>query len=152
MAVPPAAVVAPRGYHWWAINQAFPAGEEGAEVDADGDGLSNMIEWLMGSDPLAGDSGQMPQASRLSAASLGLAGEKSYLGFSARIRKERPGVTLIPEGAATLAEFGTPAAAVNVSQAGAPVDDGDFEVFTWYYEVPIDDAAAGFMRLRVVQE
>jgi hypothetical protein len=152
MAVPPAAVVAPRGYHWWAINQAFPTGEEGAEVDADGDGLSNMIEWLMGSDPLAGDSGQMPQASRLSAASLGLAGEKSYLGFSARIRKERPGVTLIPEGAATLAEFGTPAAAVNVSQAGAPVDDGDFEVFTWYYEVPIDDAAKGFMRLRVVQE
>jgi len=39
-----------------------------------------------------------------------------------------------------------------VSQAGASADDGDFEIFTWYYEVPIDDAAKGFVRLRVVQE
>ncbi|MEK7951422.1 LamG-like jellyroll fold domain-containing protein [Luteolibacter sp. Y139] len=152
MAVPPAATVVPRGYNWWAINQAFTAGQSGAEVDADGDGLSNAIEWLQGSNPLAGGSGQMPQASRLSAAAVGLAGSKSYLGFSMRIRKDRPGVTLIPEGAATLAELGTPAAAANVSQAGAPVDDGDFEVFTWYYEVPIDDAAKGFVRLRVLQE
>jgi hypothetical protein len=152
MAVPPAATVVPRGYNWWAINQAFPAEQGGAEVDADGDGLSNVIEWLQGSNPLSAGSGQLPQASRLSAVAVGLTGDKSYLGFSTRIRKDRPGVTLIPEGAATLAELGTPAAAANVSQAGVPVDDGDFEIFTWYYEVPIDDAAKGFMRLRVVQE
>ena len=152
MAVPPAAMAVPRGYNWWAINQSFPAGQDGAELDADGDGLSNIIEWLQGSNPLAAGSGQMPQASRLSAAAVGLTGDKSYLGFSARIRKERPGVTLVPEGAATLAELGTPAAAANVSQAGTPVDDGEFEIFTWYYEVPIEDAAKGFVRLRVVQE
>jgi len=152
MAVPPAAVVVPRGYNWWAINQSFPANQGGAEVDADGDGLSNVMEWLQGSNPLVAGSGQLPQASRLSAASVGLTGDESYLAFSSRVRKARPGVTLIPEGAATLAELGTPAAAANVSQAGPPVDDGDFEIFTWYYEVPIDDAAKGFMRLRVVQE
>jgi hypothetical protein len=152
MAVPPAATIAPRGYNWWSINQSFSGGQAGAEVDADGDGLSNIIEWLMGSNPLLNGSGQMPQASRLSAASVGLTGDESYLGFSARIRKERPGVTLIPEGAATIAEFETPAAAANVSQAGAPVDDGEFEIFNWYYEVPVDDADKGFIRLRVVQE
>ena len=61
-------------------------------------------------------------------------------------------MTLIPEAAATPAELGTPAAASHAIQAGAPVDDGDFEVFTWYYNVPIEDAATGFMRLRVVHE
>ncbi|MCW1925801.1 glycosyl hydrolase [Luteolibacter arcticus] len=152
MAVPPAAVAVPRGYHWWAIQQSFPVGEGGAEFDADGDGLSNIIEWLQGSDPSSGGSGQMPSASRLSAEAVGLAGEKSYLGFSFRIRKDRPGVTLIPEGAATLAELVTPAAAANISEAGPALDDGDFEIFTWYYEVPIEDAATGFARLRVVQE
>ncbi|RYD68344.1 MAG: hypothetical protein EOP83_00970 [Verrucomicrobiaceae bacterium] len=152
MAVPSPAVVVPRGYHWWALNQSFPANQGGAEVDADGDGLGNLMEWLQGSNPLAAGSGELPQASRLSAAAVGLTGDKSYLAFSSRVRKARPGVTLIPEGAPTLAELGTPEAAANVSEAGAPVDDGDFEIFTWYYEVPVDDAAKGFMRLRVVQE
>lgn len=152
LAVPPAATIVPRGYNWWATGYAFAAGQNGADLDPDGDGLSNVFEWLFGSDPLLPSGGQMPAGHRFAAATLGLAGSKSYLGISARVRKNRPGVTLIPEAAASPAGFGTSAAASHAMQAGPPVDDGDFEILRWYYDVPFEDAATGFMRLRVLHE
>ena len=65
------------------------------------------------------------------------------------MRKNRPGVTLIPEAAATPGGLALPAAATHAIQAGAPVSDGSYEVFTYYYDTAIEDApAGGFMRLR----
>ena len=146
---PPAVIVPPPGYATWAAGIAFPEGEGEPDDDADDDRLSNLIEWLFGTDPLSATSGQLPSAARYQAAELGLAGGKTYLGFSSRVRKNRPGTTLIPEAAATLVDLGAAEAAANVSQAGPPVDDGEFEIFTWYYEVPVEDAGTGFIRLRV---
>lgn len=153
LASPAAAVVVPRpGYASWAAGISFPAGEGDPEDDADGDRISNLIEWLFGTDPLSSTSGGLPVASRYQDTTLGLADGKTYLGISSRVRKSRAGTTLVPEAAATLSELGVAGAAANVSQAGAPVSDGEFEIFTWYYEVPIEDAGAGFIRLRVLHE
>ncbi|QJE97925.1 LamG-like jellyroll fold domain-containing protein [Luteolibacter luteus] len=153
LAVPPAAVIVPRpGYAAWASGITFPSGKNGPEDDADGDRLSNLVEWLFGSDPLDAGSAPLPAAVRYQAAALGLADGKTYLGFSSRVRRDRPGTTLIPEAAATLDDLGSTTAAANVSQAGPPVDDGAFEIFTWYYKVPIEDVNAGFIRLRVTNQ
>lgn len=150
---PPGEVVPPTaGYTTWASALPFPEGDDEPTADADGDGLANVIEWLFGSDPLDGSSGEVPPAEFLEAAEIGLDDGKTYLGFRARIRKERPGVTLVPEAAASPSDFGTPESAANVLQVGEPVDDGDFEIFTWYYGVAMDDAVRGFLRLRVVEE
>jgi hypothetical protein len=155
LAVPPPAVnVLPSaaGYEGWAKGFEFAAGRGGPGDDADGDGLSNVLEWLFGTDPTNGSSRVMPAGRQLSAADVKRQDGKSYLALRARIRKDRPGVTLIPEAAATPGGLGTPESAARVSLAGPPVDDGDFEVFTWYHETPMEDAARGFMRLRVVYE
>jgi hypothetical protein len=154
LAVPPPPVVVPpaSGYAAWSSALPFPEGKDAPDEDADGDGLANVIEWLFGSDPLDGASGATPPAESFEAAEIGLADGKTYLGFRARVLKNRPGVTLIPEAAATPADFGTPAAAASAVQAGPPVDDGDFEIFTWHHGVAIEDAETGFMRLRVMYE
>lgn len=150
LSVPSAAVVVPRpGYTTWAAGISFAEGESEPDFDADGDRLSNLIEWLIGTDPVSAISGALPPAVRYQATELGLADGKTYLGFSCRIRKNRPGTILIPEGASTLTGLGTAEAAANMTQAGPPVDDGEFEIFTWYYEVPVEDAGVGFIRLRV---
>jgi Concanavalin A-like lectin/glucanases superfamily/Glycosyl hydrolase catalytic core/Putative Ig domain len=152
LAAPPAPTLITRGYSWWTRSYAFTSGQADLESDPDGDGRANVIEWLTGSQPLqAGGAGDITQR-QLSAATLGLTGSKNYLTLTARLRKLRPGVTIIPEAADSPAALGTPAAASNVSQAGAPLDDGDFEIFTWYRKVPIEDAPTGFMRLRVVPQ
>ncbi len=148
-----AAVAGPgTGYAAWAAGFPFAGGEDTPDFDADGDGLANVIEWLFDTDPLDGASGAPLQAESFAAEEIGLADGKTYLGFSARIRKDRPGVTLIPEASASPADLGTPESATRVQQAGSPVDDGDFEIFIWYYEVAIEDASRGFMRLRVTMQ
>ncbi len=43
-------------------------------------------------------------------------------------------------------------AAAHAIQAGPPTDDGDFEIFTWYYDTPLGPGANGFMRLRLVTD
>ncbi len=154
LAVPVAGEVVPRpvGYAAWVEMLGSPAGLASADADADGDGLANVLEWLFGGDPLDSSDRPMPLAESLPAEVLGPDDGKTYLSFSARIRKDRPGVVLVPEAAATLDLLGTAEAAASVIQAGAPADEGEFEVFIWYYNVPLEDAPAGFMRLRVVVE
>uniref|UniRef100_UPI0005509EB8 LamG domain-containing protein n=1 Tax=Haloferula sp. BvORR071 TaxID=1396141 RepID=UPI0005509EB8 len=154
LAVPPAATIVPRsGYSAWKAGFTFPVGQSQPEADPDQDGQANLIEWLLGTDPLVlgPDSGKTLAAQRLTAEQVGLTGDKTYLGLAARIRKDRPATTLIPEAAATPDGLAAAQAATQVLQAGPPVDDGDFEIITWYYTVPIEDGATGFIRLRVIQ-
>ena len=81
----------------------------------------------------------------------GTVAEKHYLSLSCRVRKQRPGVSLLPEGAPTLDGLALPAAAAQMIQSGTPVADGDYETITWYYGVAIEDGATGFVRLRAVK-
>src|SRR5690606_8430251 len=147
VAVPPSA-----GFAAWAAEHPFAEGEDGPEKDPDGDGLANGMEWLFGSDPLDGTDGAVPAGEILDAEEIGLDDGQRYFGFRARVRKERPGVTLVPEGVSDPADFGTPEAASAVRQAGPPVDDGGFEIFTWHLKDPIGESPRGFMRLRIVVE
>ncbi len=43
----------------WAVTENLPEGEAGEEDDADGDGLNNLLEYAMGSDPNVNDLAQI---------------------------------------------------------------------------------------------
>jgi len=154
LAVPPDAIVVPPGsYEVWMAGIPVPTGLGDPDDDPDADGTVNLFEYLMGSNPLTGGPAALSPASIKSGTELGgttVAG-KHYLAFSSRVKKARPGVTLIPEGAATLEGLALPAAATQMIQAGTPVADGDYEIITWYYAVAVEDGAKGFVRLRVVK-
>lgn len=146
-------IEAPTGYAAWAAEFDFPGGSSGAEADPDGDHLANVIEWLFGTSPLQANTLEPALwASLQSADSLALEGGEPYLTLTARMRKEHPGFVVIPEGSGELETLGTPESAARVHPVGDPVDDGDFETRTWYYEIPIPSAQHGFMRLRIVEE
>ncbi len=154
LAVPPPPLIVPDpSYEAWAQMIAFPVGEGDAEDDPDGDGVVNLLEYLTGGNPLAAGVQGLPAAIVKTGAELGgsnVAG-KHYLCLSARVKKVRPGVSLIPEGAPTLDGLALPTAATQMTQAGTPVPDGEYETITWYYNVAIEDDAKGFVRLRVVK-
>lgn len=154
LAVPPPPVIVPDpSYEAWAQAIAFPAGEGDAEDDPDGDGVVNLLEYLIGGDPLAAGVQGLPAAVVKTGTQLGgstVAG-KHYLSLSARVKKVRPGVGLVPEGASSLDGLALPAAANQMVQAGLPVADGEYETITWYYSTAIEDGATGFIRLRVLK-
>lgn len=151
LAIPPAAVGVPDNtYGGWAAGQALTPSQSGAAVDPDGDGLSNLMEFLLGGDPLTPDSSLLPRGEVRSAAELGATATpgKNYLSLQARLRRDRSAILVTPEAAATLDALATPAPAV---QAGLPVADGAYDIYTWHHPVALEDAPAGsgFLRLRV---
>lgn len=135
-------------YVFWAAAIPLPAENDGPEDDPDGDGIVNLLECLFGTDPLGPNGGGLPQASVRSI------GEKTYLCLEARVRKNRPGVTLIPQAADSLEDLSLPEAAGHALPHGSPVDDVAYEILTWRYDVAIEDSpdGKGFMRLKVVSE
>ena len=151
LAVPNAAAIVPPGtYEAWTNGFDFLPGMSAADLDPDGDGLTNLIEYLFLFDPLNSSTSEMPEPQMIRGTSLvgGTQPEKSYLSLVARIRKDRPGISLNPEAGADLDSL----LSGNVVQSGPPVSDGDYEIFTWYYTVPVDDAPRGFIRLSVLQD
>lgn len=150
LAIPEQAVAVPdQGYVEWASGISFPAGGDAPGGDPDGDGSVNLLEWLFGTDPLRSASSFLPDGSVQVVPSLDAG--KRWLCLEARVRKSRPGVSLVPQAAAALAELGSVNASAHAHPLGSPVDDGDFEILTWYYDVPVGDAphGRGFMRLKV---
>lgn len=136
-------------YDNWASTIGFAAGQDGPNNDPDGDGESNVWELLTGSNPLVASS--TPSSLGVdTAAALGLANPgKTYLTMKPRLLKNRSGISIVPRGAATLLGLSDPASSANVSQAGAPVDAGAFEIITYYLNMPLEDSPAGFMRLDI---
>ena len=49
-------------YGSWAVSYALPTAQSGFSADADGDGVPNGIEWLLGSNPLASNATVLPKA------------------------------------------------------------------------------------------
>ena len=151
LAIPAEPVSVPAGtYEAWAGGISFPPGQSGPELDPENDGILNLMEWLLSTDPLGPSAAGLPSAGQLAGSVLGGAAdpEKTYLSLKARVRKNRPGATMVPEAGADLTSLSN----INVNQAGAPVPDGDHEIFTWYYKVPVEDSGQGFMRLRVTKD
>ncbi len=153
LAVPVAAITLPdHSFAGWAAGAALPAGQAGPHADPDRDGVANMLEYLYGLPPLVAGSSPLAEGRFLRSSELGLLenSEKTYLTLQARVRRERPGFTLVPEAAASMAELASAAAATQASQAGVPVADGEFEVITYYYDVALEDSedGSGVIRLR----
>lgn len=140
----------------WKFEHAFDLGTDGPGDDPDGDGVVNLLEYLFDSNPLVAGTNLLPQGEIKAGALLGMseAADKHYLSFQARVRKDRAAVSLMPQAAATIEGLSTPEAAGNVIQAGPPVTDGAFDVFTYYYPVAVEDSpdGKGFMRLTVVPD
>jgi hypothetical protein len=152
LALPPAAVAVPdSSYAGWAAGIAFPAGQADGLSDPDKDGLSNVWEYVFGSDPLVGGSAIGPLEQILTANQLGLPGTKHYLTLQARIRKQRLGTTVFAEAAASVQALANAGAANHAILAGPPVADGAFEIVTYYYDVAVEDSptGTGAIRLRV---
>jgi hypothetical protein len=141
-------------YDAWAGGFTFPPGQSDGAADPESDSLVNAWEYLVGSDPLVSSTGVYPQSTVKSAAEIGLPGDKAYLTLQVRVRSRRLGTTIVPLAATTLAGLADADAVNHALQAGAPVPDGDYEIITYYHDVPIEDSPSGrgFIRLRIDQE
>ncbi len=153
LAIPPAPTIVPPDdtFAGWAATVAFAGGQNGALANPDHDALINLFEYLFGANPLVASSSALPTAQIRTGALLGIGDPaKTYLTIDVRVRKQRPGITLIPEAAATIAGLAAPDAATHALPAGAPVSDGDYEIFTYYYDVALEDSPSrtAFIRLR----
>lgn len=141
-------------YAAWKFEHAFLTGTDTPGDDPDGDGVVNLLEYLFDSNPLSPGTNLLPTGEMKSGSLLGMseASDKHYLSFQARVRKDRAGVALVPQAAATVDGLSAPEAAGNVIQTGPPATDGEYDVFTWYYPVAVEDSpdGKGFMRLTVV--
>lgn len=151
LAIPADPVVVPDfTFGGWAQGLPFPPGQAGPVQDPDNDGVPNLMEYLMGSDPLQGGPASLPEAGIRSAAELGAGAVpgKSYLALQARVRRHRSGVVLAAEAAPSPEGFVTPMPAI---QAGPPLVEGEFERFTWFYPAALEESSAGpgFLRLKV---
>lgn len=140
-------------YAEWAALFSFPEGRDGPQDDPSGDGVPNVVAFLLGADPLVFGSASLPSARVVGGGELGGEADpsKSYLSLQVRVKSELRDVTLTPQAAGTLEALAFPDASQLVREAGPPVADGDFEIRTFYFIHPIDDSPTGrgFMRLEV---
>ena len=151
LARPAAAVSVPLDYAGWTTGISFPAGQSAAASDPDKDGVLNLFEFLLGANPLVANAATLPPAQTRTGAQLGLTGAaatRSYLTLQARVRTNRPGITLTAEAGPALSAL----TAADAPPAGTPVPDGEYETITWYYRIPLPAPATGkgFIRLRAV--
>ena len=82
---------------------------------------------------------------------LGADPAKQYLSMTATIRKDATGMTLTPQAASSPELLNEPGSSANIFTRQLN-DLGDFEEREWIYTVPIEDAATGFMRLKLIPE
>lgn len=136
-------------YETWAAQFDFPTNLGGPLADANGDGIPNGLDYLLGTNPLIPHSGKLPTPQFVSGSELGPEAEvgKTYLAVEARVRRDATGVALIVRGGDSLEDL----SAAPVKEAEPAVDDGDFRIHTYFHAVPIEDSPTGrgFLRLDV---
>ncbi|MBN2163116.1 MAG: autotransporter-associated beta strand repeat-containing protein [Pontiellaceae bacterium] len=134
-------------YYGWAFGYAFASGTDAPDSDADGDAVANAFEWLFGTDPLVPDEDLLPKALMWTVPET----TNNYLSFSATVRKETPGMMLLVPGAASIDLMNDLSSTNNVVMHILN-DLGEFEEREWIYIVPVEDADAGFMGLRLMEK
>ncbi len=144
----------PSAYASWVAGLAFAPGTNGPSQDADLDGIANAFEWLFGSAPLASDPQRLPQGILRSVTGTEFPGadpSKRYLSITATVRKNIPGMTLIPQFAASPEALDEPGTSNDIVSLQVS-ELGDFEVREWIHTLPVETIGHGFMRLKLVGE
>ncbi len=138
-------------YPGWAAGYTFPSGQGNPGDDPDGDGLTNTLEWMLGTHPLTANAAAMPVQTVSGATIPGADPAKHYLTLSARIRRLYTGVTIVPLANTSPDLLNTPASEGVVSSYQLN-DLGEFEDRVWYYTQALEDSPQkrAFMRLKFV--
>ena len=126
---------------------SLPAPVQGALMDADGDGISNLVEYILGL-PLtvASSLSTAVQSAVQSGEDLGLAGDsKPYFSVDVRVRADLENITFRVVMANSLEQLATEGQAA--VEAGQAVGEGDFERRTFRSPVGIEESPVGFIGL-----
>jgi hypothetical protein len=126
--------VAP-SYYSWASDNNLPSASAGMSQDADGDGLCNLLEYALNTDPM------MPNASPL-ACDLESVGGRDYLRLTIPKNPAAADVTYAVEVCGDLA-------AGSWSAADTVVEENGADRLVVRDKIPVGDAQRRFMRLKV---
>lgn len=142
-------------YDAWAA--ALPEDKRAWNVDADGDGFSNVFDFLFGGSPTAPDAlgpfikpaENVRTTAQILAtdAAADVAAGKTYQTVTFRIPKNLHGFTAVPQAAGNQLNFNDGSARIH--QIGPAVDDGAYELRTYYITPAREDSNALFWRLRI---
>lgn len=129
----------------WVNGQSLPANANGPMDDPDHDGVPNILEYALATNPLQADRSQaMPQTSLVN-----VDGEV-YLAFTYRQPKPAPAdLTYHVTASPTVFPW---SASSTVIPVGSPVDKGDHLEFTVRAAQPVTAGAWGFLRLNLEQK
>jgi hypothetical protein len=130
----------PLTFATWIEGSGVPAGQRGAMDDPDGDGLSNLLEFALGGNPMQAD------AALVSLLEWPVADE-FYLALAYTRRKAIGDLNLSVQVAPTL-EFATELGSVEVATLSK---GADFEEVVTRSAVPMSASPGQFMRLTVTQ-
>lgn len=143
----PAVVAGPLTFTSWA--SSLPVGQRDYDDNPAGDGVKNLIKYFMGMEAAVRDTSKLPVMATRTGASLGIAGSTdNYLTLQFRVRRSVPaGFTWVACASNDVAGLATDTG--SAVQVGAPVADGDFDVYLFRYPTPMT-SARGFMTVRFV--
>ena len=132
-------------FELWA-ETVFPAGTDAADMtpaaDPDGDGVVNLMEYALGTDPLSPSTADLPTPLRLTI------GDDQFLALSYPRPPHDNGVTYTVETSEDLQSWSSAPGDV-VAVSITPHPDGVREIHTYRRAVPITAEDRGFLRLRV---
>ena len=128
-------------------SSSLPDGVAGPAQDADGDGLANLLEYVLGLDALVEDQGVRPLSLELvSGFDLGLDNDpRDYARGAVRVLREIDDVQLTIRAASVLATL--PSGADNVTPIGSPQPDGIYDIHSYRTVFPIDEVSQVFVDL-----
>jgi hypothetical protein len=146
----------------WVAGYGLSGQDALPDADGDADGMPLLLEFVLGADPTAsdvpGDYTSLGSSSGSTLhtldAGLGLDEAKTYVTFTARVRRDRGDVTVVPQACTDL-DFNAQSPTASVQQVGSPVADGDFDTITYVATPALEDISGSnptvFFRLQVTQ-
>jgi hypothetical protein len=142
-------------YDAWAA--ALPEDKRAWNVDADGDGFANVFDFLFGGSPTAPDAlgpfikpaENIRTTAQILAtdAAADVAAGKTYQTVTFRIPKNLHGFSAVPQAAGNQLNFNDGSARIH--RVGPAVDDGAYELRTYYITPAREDINALFWRLQI---